>query len=112
MRNDESRAALWTQLGLTCVFGCAAYVAVARVSPNPYEALLAGLIAGFGGVWLAMFCYVWARFGWRAARTLRMDPRDNATREFQRRADWADFTVMPEAPAPPAARREPPSKRG
>lgn len=61
------------QWGLTSLFGCAAYLAVD--SPNPSERLLAALIAGFGGTWLVMFCWVWARHGWTAARSMKMDQR-------------------------------------
>lgn len=39
---------------------------------NPVERLLAALIAGFGGLWVVMFCWTWLRHGWNAARGMTM----------------------------------------
>lgn len=71
---DDTPAQRWAMIGqwaLTCALGCAAWLAYPP-TPNHYERLLAALLAGFGGVWLAMFCWVWARHGWRAARGMTM----------------------------------------
>jgi hypothetical protein len=71
---DETPAQRWAmvaQCALSCVFGCLAWLAVD--SPNSKERLLAALIAGFGGVWLLMFCWAWLRYGWKAARGMSMD---------------------------------------
>lgn len=63
----------WAQFVLTCVFGCAAFGALLpETIHNPKVPLVGGLIAGFGGNWLVMFCVSWWRFGWHAARSMRM----------------------------------------
>lgn len=62
------------QWALSSAFACAAWLAVD--SPNPSEKLLAALLAGWFGMRLVVFCWAWARYGWTAARTLRMDQSD------------------------------------
>lgn len=61
------------QCALTIAFGFLGFW-WAFDMPNTFARTLATLIAGFGGVWLTMFCWTWARHGWKAARTLSMDP--------------------------------------
>jgi len=61
------------QWALTCAFGFLGFWWTLD-SPNSAERTLATLIAGFGGMWLTMFVWAWARYGWKAARTLTMDP--------------------------------------
>jgi len=61
------------QFLMACVFGCAAFVALLpEAEHNPKVPLLGGLIAGFGGSWIATFCVAWWRYGWHAARSMRM----------------------------------------
>lgn len=60
------------QCAVACVLGCLAWIAYGPTG-NHYERLLAGLLAGFGGQWAVMFCWVWLRYGWSAARSLTMD---------------------------------------
>ena len=61
------------QCALACIYGCTIYVLLMD-DPNPKVPLFAALIAGFGGCWLTMFLYFWARFGWQAARSMNMSP--------------------------------------
>lgn len=65
--------AMFVQWALTSGFGCLGWWLVD--SPNRSERLLAALTFGFGGMWLAMFAWVWVRHGWTAARSLTMDAR-------------------------------------
>lgn len=51
------------------MIGSATFVALAD-DPNYKVPYLGGFIAGVGGQWLVMFVYAWARYGWRAARSL------------------------------------------
>ena len=67
----QSRARVW-QFLIACGFGCAAFVALSPYPENPKVPLLGGLIAGFGGSYLVTFATVWMRYGWRAARGMRM----------------------------------------
>lgn len=61
------------QCAISCVIGCFAFWAFSP-DPNPKVPLFAGLLFGFGGGWLVMFCYVWLRYGWNAARSMSMEP--------------------------------------
>lgn len=58
---------------MACVFGCTAFIAArADEGPDSKAPLVVGLIVGFGGSWLVTFLIVWARFGWKAARSMKM----------------------------------------
>jgi hypothetical protein len=72
--NDRVRLGQAVQFGLACVLGSAAWLAYGDTG-NPYERLLAALIAGFGGQWAAVFVWVWVRHGLAAARGITMDCR-------------------------------------
>jgi hypothetical protein len=61
------------QCALTCAFGFLGFW-WALDEPNKAARTLAALVAGFGGMWLTMKLYVWVRYGWKAARSLTMDP--------------------------------------
>lgn len=61
------------QFLMACVFGCAAFLVIqAEEGPNSKAPLVGALIAGFGGSWAVTFLIAWARFGWKAARGMRM----------------------------------------
>ena len=72
------------QWALSSAFACAAWLAVD--SPNPSEKLLAALLAGWFGMRLVMFCWVWARHGRNAARSMRMDQSDDYAAKVTRAA--------------------------
>jgi hypothetical protein len=57
---------------MACGFGCAAFLALSPYPENPKVPLLGGLIAGFGGSWAVSFLWAWMRYGWKAARSMRM----------------------------------------
>lgn len=54
------------------VFGCIGFL-LNHPHPNSKVPLLAGLLFGFGGSYALMFLIAWARFGWRSARTMKLD---------------------------------------
>lgn len=62
---------------LQCVVSIVAAFALVRWSAtdpvNPKVPFFVILVVGFGAAWLATFLYVWARFGWKAARSMRLD---------------------------------------
>lgn len=70
---------MWSliQFGLSCAYGGVVYLALAD-DPNPRVPLYGGLMAGFAGAWLTMFLLAWLRFGWQAARSMRMNPLSDA----------------------------------
>lgn len=71
----EEKRELLAQIVQCAVSFALAVPAYLWVPPdNPFERLLAALIAGFGGLWLLMFLLTWLRYGWKAARGLTMDP--------------------------------------
>ncbi len=67
------RSALLAQFAISCALGSAAFLALYPYPENPKVPLFGGLIAGFLGLRAVMFAYVLARYGWGAARTMRMD---------------------------------------
>ncbi len=71
MKISAETGAQIAQCALACAYGCAMWLHYPPTE-NHKERLLAALIAGFGGVWVTMFVYVLARFGWRSARSMRM----------------------------------------
>ena len=60
------------QFLMACAFGSAVYLALSPYPENPKVPLFGGLIAGFGGSYAVTFAVIWARYGWRAARSMRM----------------------------------------
>lgn len=60
------------QFLMACCFGSAAFVALSPYPENPKVPLLGGLIVGFGGSWAVTFAVACLRYGWKAARTMRM----------------------------------------
>jgi hypothetical protein len=71
--DDRISFGMWVHFGLAVAFGLFGFWLVSD-DPNPKVPLLNGMIFGFGGSWLAVFCYVWARHGWKAARTMSFTP--------------------------------------
>lgn len=66
--------AMIVQCGLSIFYGSIVFLAMREDFPDSSKPPLIGaLIAGFAGSWLTMFCYVWVRYGWKAARTMKMD---------------------------------------
>jgi len=65
--------AMLLQCAMTCAFGFLGFW-WAFDEPNTAARTLAALIAGFGGTWLVMKLYVWARYGREAAKSLTMEP--------------------------------------
>ena len=63
---------LLTQFAVSTGIGCIVFLAL-HPDPNPKVPLFGGLIVGFFGGWAAMFLYVWLRYGWKTAKTLRWD---------------------------------------
>lgn len=61
------------QCGISIAVGCFVYWVLSD-DPNPKVPLFGGLICGFGATWLAMKLYVLARFGWKAMRSMSLDP--------------------------------------
>ena len=57
------------QFAIACVIGSTAFLALAG-DPNYKVPYLGGFLAGVFGQWLTVFAWVWARHGWRAARSL------------------------------------------
>jgi len=57
---------------MACLFGCAAFIALWPYPENPKVPLLGGVLVGFGGSYVVTFCIAWARFGWRAARGMKI----------------------------------------
>jgi len=76
------RFALVTQFAIAAIIGSVVYTALIG-DANPLVPLAGGLICGFAGQWLVMFLYVALRYGWRAARSLRMDPSDPEANRVQ-----------------------------
>jgi len=75
MSDRQERKAHWFQLlqfAISVVVGTLVYIdAQLTPSDNPKADLAVGFLAGVAAAWLFTFCWVWARFGWKAARTMR-----------------------------------------
>lgn len=69
----KEKLALFAQFAISTGIGCYVFWLLGPDHPNPKVPLFGGLIAGFFGGWGVMFLYVWARYGWRAARSLKWD---------------------------------------
>jgi len=65
---------LFIQFAISVTIGCFCFWLADIPGASPKDTLLAGLIGGFGGLWLVMFLYIWVRYGWRAAKSLSMEP--------------------------------------
>ena len=61
------------QCGLATAIGCFVYWQLLG-DPNPKVPLLGALICGFGGAWLLTKLYVLIRYGWKAMRSMSLDP--------------------------------------
>lgn len=75
----EERAEIWAERGwlafqftISVVVGCYVYWHEQRTAPTSRGNLLAGLVCGFLATRAVMFLITWARFGWTAARSMRM----------------------------------------
>lgn len=70
-----ARLAFLVQFLISTAIGCAVFAAMYPDlrDVNPKASVIAGLIAGFGGGYLVMFAYVWFRYGWKAAKSLKLD---------------------------------------
>lgn len=70
-------AGMVVQCGLAVVYGSLVFLAMKPDFPDSSKPPLIGaLIAGFAGSWLTMFCYVWIRYGWKAARSMKLYGND------------------------------------
>lgn len=71
----KERIALFLQFAISTAIGTAVYAAMLPdfKDVNIKAPVFAGLIAGFLGGYLVMFLYVWIRYGWQAAKSLKLD---------------------------------------
>jgi hypothetical protein len=71
----EHERMAFAQFLVSTLIGCAVYAAMYPDlgEINPKAPLIAGLFFGFVGGWLVMFIYVWLRYGWKAAKSLKLD---------------------------------------
>lgn len=61
------------QFAIACAWGILGYWwAWIPNDSNPKVPLFSALLAGFFGLKLTMFLYLWVRFGWKAARSMKM----------------------------------------
>ncbi len=60
------------QFTISVIVGCYVFAHEQRVAPLSRGNLLAGLVCGFLATRAVMFLITWARFGWTAARSMRM----------------------------------------
>jgi hypothetical protein len=60
------------QFCISVVVGSIVYWDDERLSPHNSGSLLAGLIGGLIAARAVMFLITWVRFGWSAARSMRM----------------------------------------
>lgn len=67
--------ARWLQCSTTAALACVGWAAF-PTEPNPKARLIIALVVGFGGHWLLMFSLVWLRYGWRSARSMRLEGND------------------------------------
>lgn len=65
--------AMVAQCAVSCVVGGCIYY-ILWPDPNPKVPLFGGLIAGFAAAWALTFLWSWFRWGWRAARSMKMEP--------------------------------------
>ena len=64
---------LLIQFAVICAIGSVVFLGL-NPHPNPKVPLLGGLLAGCFGGYAAMFLYTRVRYGWRAARSVSLDP--------------------------------------
>ncbi len=71
----SEKLALAVQFCIATGIGCLTYAwLLADGLTNPKALVFGPLLFGFGGLWLAVFLWNWLRHGWKAARSLSMDP--------------------------------------
>lgn len=63
----------WAQFIIATAIGCAVYLPFSP-SENSKGAVICSLACGYFGMRLVVFLYVWVRYGWRAARSMSMEP--------------------------------------
>lgn len=69
--------AMIVQCSLAIFYGSVVFLAMLPDFPDSSKPpLVGGLIAGFAGSWLTMFLYAWLRYGWKAARSMKMYGND------------------------------------
>lgn len=61
--------AIAIQFLIACALGSATFAALAD-DPNPKVPYIGGFIVGVAGQWVAVFLWVWVRYGWKAARSM------------------------------------------
>ena len=60
------------QCGLAVAYGFLVWSWLHPFPESPKTPVIGALLLGFGGSWATMFLYVWLRFGWQAARSMKM----------------------------------------
>lgn len=73
--SEAWRERLWAafQFAVAAGIGCAVFLATKDDhNGNLMPPTVGSLICGFLGLWAVMFCVTWLRFGWKAARSMRM----------------------------------------
>jgi hypothetical protein len=60
------------QFCVSVVVGCAVYWDDQHYAPRSNGSILAGFIVGLIAARVVMFLITWVRFGWKAARSMRM----------------------------------------
>lgn len=71
-----SLAATLLQIAIASSIGGFVGYSMLEDGENQSTAIFGALVAGFGGTWLLNFIYVWIRYGWKAARSMRMYGND------------------------------------
>jgi len=69
----RERLLLLIQFAVSVAWGWAFFVWTRPEAQSDREAYIGALIVGFVGMRATFFAYVWLRWGWRAARSMRMD---------------------------------------
>ena len=71
-----SKETAWmiAQCSIAIVIGSFVFLELSAIHANPKTPFFGGLICGFVGSWAVMFLYIWARYGWKAARSMSMGP--------------------------------------
>lgn len=62
------------QCAVAALVGCAVWAGMDGVGAGDRERTIAAVALGVTASWVGTFVYVWARFGWRAARSMSMTP--------------------------------------
>lgn len=61
------------QCALSILYALPIWLALYPLPENPKVPIVGALIGGFALAWGTIFVYVWARFGWTAARSMSLD---------------------------------------